>query len=175
MSSPRLRRTASRDRGAAFLIASCVLALAAPARADNGTDEAKRHFTNGVHLFEDRNFAGALVEFEASFQQNPMAAALQNIAVCQKGLFRYGEAIATLERMLREFVSQFSVDDKKAAEEVIKEMSALLGTIVLQVTPVDAKVSINEGLLAGDAMKSSVRLAAGEYRLAAEAFGYARQ
>jgi len=53
-----------------------------------------------VHLFEDRNFAGALVEFEASFKQNPTAAALQNIAVCQKGLFRYADANATLERML---------------------------------------------------------------------------
>jgi len=69
-------------------------------------DEAKRHFTNGVHLFEDRNFAGALVEFEASFQQNPTAAALQNIAVCQKGLFRYADAISTLERMLREFAAR---------------------------------------------------------------------
>src|SRR5262249_53131495 len=136
---------------------------------------AKRHFTNGVHLFEDRNFAGALVEFEASYQMNPTAAALQNIAVCQKGLFRYGEAITTLERMLRDFATQLSPDDKKAAEDAIKEMSALLGTVVLQVTPLDARVSINESPLTPEAVKSPVRLAAGEYRLAVEAPGYARQ
>jgi hypothetical protein len=145
------------------------------ARAEGTADEAKRHFTNGVHLFEDRNFAGALVEFEASFKVNPTAAALQNIAVCQKGLFRYGEAIATLERMLRDFAAQLSKDDKKAAEDAIREMSALLGTIVLEVTPPDARVSINESPLAAEALKSPVRLAAGEYRLAAEAPGYARQ
>ena len=79
------------------------LALLHLRREPRPADEAKRHFTNGVHLFEDRNFAGALVEFEASFKQNPTAAALQNIAVCQKGLFRYADAIATLERMLRDF------------------------------------------------------------------------
>src|SRR4051812_19747663 len=175
MSSPRLRRTASRDRGAAFLIASCVLALAAPARADNGTDEAKRHFTNGVHLFEDRNFAGALVEFEASYQQNPTAVALQNIAVCQKGLFRYAEAISTLERMLQAFKAQLSLEDKKAAEEAIRDMNALLGTVVLKITPPDARVSVNDATLSPEALKSPVRLAAGEYRVVAEAPGYARQ
>jgi len=36
-----------------------------------------------VRLFEDRNFAGALVEFEASYQKNPTAVALQNIAKLQ--------------------------------------------------------------------------------------------
>jgi hypothetical protein len=156
-------------------MALLVLAVARPSAAQAPADEAKRHFTNGVHLFEDRNFAGALVEFEASFQQNPTAAALQNIAVCQKGLFRYAEAIATLERMLRDFAAQLSGDDKKAAEDAIKEMSALLGTVVLQVTPADAKVSINEAPLSAEALKSPVRLAAGEYRLAVEAPGYARQ
>jgi hypothetical protein len=157
------------------LVAASLLALVLARPAGAEADEAKRHFTNGVHLFEDRNFAGALVEFEASFQQNPTAAALQNIAVCQKGLFRYSEAIATLERMLRDFAAQLSADDKKAAEEAIKEMSALLGTVVLQVTPPDAKVSINESPLSPEALKSPVRLAAGEYRLAVEAPGYARQ
>jgi PEGA domain len=158
-----------------LVAAMLTVAFARPAAAQAPADEAKRHFTNGVHLFEDRNFAGALVEFEASFQMNPTAAALQNIAVCQKGLFRYAEAISTLERMLREFAAQLSADDKKAAEDAIREMSALLGTVVLQVTPADARVSINEAPVSQEALKSPVRLAAGEYRLAVEAPGYARQ
>jgi hypothetical protein len=115
------------------------------------------------------------VEFEASYQRNPTAVALQNIAVCQKGLFRYADAIATLERMLRDFSAQLSPDDKKAAEDAIRDMSALIGTVILKVTPADAKVSINEAPLSAEAMKKPVRLAAGEYRIAAEAPGYARQ
>jgi hypothetical protein len=155
------------------LVALCVAttsgAHAAPA------DEAKRHFTNGVHLFEDRNFAGALVEFEASFQLNPTSAALQNIAVCQKGLFRYAEAISTLQRMLRDFATQLSADDKKAAEDAIREMGALLGSVILQVTPPDARVSINDAPLSAEALRAPIHLAAGEYRLGVEAPGYARQ
>ncbi|MET0594048.1 MAG: hypothetical protein ABW133_15215 [Polyangiaceae bacterium] len=159
---------------AAIAMLAAIAFSASPLRAQP-TDDAKRHFTNGVHLFEDRNFAGALVEFEASFQKNPTAVALQNIAVCQKGLFRYADAIATLERMLRDFGPQLSPDDKKAAEDAIRDMNALLGTIVVKVTPPDAKVSVNDQILSPDALKNPVKLAAGEYRVVAEAPSHARQ
>jgi tetratricopeptide (TPR) repeat protein len=167
-----------RDAARRFVVAIACLAVIAlfpsPLRAE-GPDEAKRHFTNGVHMFEDRNFAGALVEFEASYQKNPTAVALQNIAVCQKGLFRYGDAIATLERLLRDFGPQLSPDDKKAAEDAIRDMNALLGTIVVKVTPEDAKVSVNDQILSAEAKKNPIRLAAGEYRVIAEAPSHARQ
>jgi hypothetical protein len=169
----RLRRSwASFVPLLAFFVA---LSLVATPLFAEGSDDAKRHFTNGVHLFEDRNFAGALVEFEASYQKNPTAVALQNIAVCQKGLFRYADAIGTLERMLRDFGPQLSAEDKKAAEDAMRDMTALLGTIVVKVTPADAKVSVNDAPLSAEAQKSPVRLAAGEYRVVAEAPGHARQ
>ena len=158
-----------------FFALVATLWLFSPSARAQAADEAKRHFTNGVHLFEDRNFAGALVEFEASFKQNPTAAALQNIAVCQKGLFRYADANATLERMLHDFGAQLSAEDKKAAEDAMREMSALIGTIVIKITPSDARVSINDSPLAPEAVKSPIKLAAGEYRIAAEAPGFARQ
>jgi hypothetical protein len=166
-----------RHRSPGFLLLAAlatVWLLALPAFAQSA-DEAKRHFTNGVHMFEDKNFAGALVEFEASFKLNPTAAALQNIAVCQKGLFRYADANATLERLLKDFGAQLSSDDKKAAEDAMREMAALIGTVVIKVTPTDARVSINDTPLAPEAAKIPVKLAAGEYRIAAEAPGFARQ
>lgn len=169
----RLRHASRRLASALAFFAS--IAIVAPPIFADVSDDAKRHFTNGVHLFEDRNFAGALVEFEASFKKNPTAVALQNVAVCQKGLFRYADAIATLERMLRDFGPQLSPEDKKAAEDAIRDMTALLGTIVVKVTPADAKVSVGDVPLSAEAQKSPVRLAAGEYRIVAEAPGHARQ
>ena len=159
----------------ALLTALMALTLFLPHAQAQAADDAKRHFTNGVRLFEDRNFAGALVEFEASYQKNPTAVALQNIAVCQKGLFRYADAIGTLERMLRDFGPQLSPEDKKAAEDAIRDMTALLGTIVIKVTPPDARVSVNDAILSPEALKNPVKLAAGEYRIVAEAPGHARQ
>jgi hypothetical protein len=151
------------------------LAASTPARAGAGAPgDAKRHFDNGVRLAEDRNFASALVEFEASYQQNPTAAALQNVAVCQKGLFRYAEAIATLERMMKDFGAQLSAADKRAADEAIAEMKSLLGTIVIRTTVAGARVTINENAVAPEALGKPVPLAAGQYRIAADAPGHGR-
>jgi hypothetical protein len=159
----------------AFALSLVLLAASTPARAASGTpSEAKRHFDNGVRLAEDRNFSSALVEFEASYQQNPTAAALQNIAVCQKGLFRYAEAIATLERMTRDFAAQLSAADKRAADDAIAEMRTLLGTIVIRITPADARVTINEKQVSAEALAKPVSLAAGQYRIAAEAPAHTR-
>jgi hypothetical protein len=159
----------------AFALSLVLPAASTPAHAAAGTQsEAKRHFNNGVRLAEDRNFSSALVEFEASYQQNPTAAALQNIAVCQKGLFRYAEAIATLERMMKDFAAQLSAADRRAAEDAIAEMKALLGTIVIRTTPADARVTINEQPVSPDALAKPVSLAAGQYRITAEAPGHAR-
>ena len=121
-----------------FMLALTGIVLVRPARAE-GSDEAKRHFTNGVHLFEDRNFAGALVEFEASFQQNPTAAALQNIAVCQKGLFRYAEAIATLEGAMKE-ATQFANDiAKQENEDALAKVKATGKTQIIELGPEEKK------------------------------------
>lgn len=159
----------------AFALSLVLLAASTPGRAAPAApSEAKRHFDNGVRLAEDRNFSSALVEFEASYQQNSTAAALQNIAVCQKGLFRYAEAIATLERMTRDFSAQLSAADKRAADDAIAEMKALLGTIVIRTSPADARVTINEKQLSAEALAKPVSLAAGQYRIAAEAPGHAR-
>ena len=52
---------------------------------------------------------------------------------------------------------------------ILRKVERVLGTVVLQVTPPDARVSINEAPLSPEALKNPVRLAAGEYRLAVEA------
>jgi hypothetical protein len=159
----------------AFALSLVLFASGAPAlAAGNAPGEARRHFDTGVRLAEDRNFPSALVEFEASYQQNPTAAALQNIAVCYKSLFRYAEAIATLERMIADFSAQLSPADRRAAEHAIAEMKALHGTIVIRTNPPGARLTINERPFSAEELGRPVSLAAGQYRIVAESPGYAR-
>src|SRR6187399_627350 len=65
------------------------------------TAEARRHFKLGIKLYQDTNYPGALAEFEAAYAAKPGPGSLQNIALCQKALFRYREAAATLEQLLK--------------------------------------------------------------------------
>src|ERR1700742_1591324 len=56
------------------------------------TQSARRHFRTGVKLYRDGNYKGALAEFEAAYRDKPSAGSLQNVALCQKALFRYPQA-----------------------------------------------------------------------------------
>src|SRR5687768_13951352 len=67
---------------------------------DEKTRLARTHFKNGVKLYRDTNYPGALAEFEAAYAAKPGSGSLQNVALCQKALFRYAEAAETLEQLL---------------------------------------------------------------------------
>src|SRR5579859_605428 len=108
-------------------------AQAAPAPAgEDALDEAKRHFTQGVALYNDGNFGAALAEFEASNRAHPSVGVLYNIGLCLKGQFRYAESIETLQRFLREAqpLPKVATPERRAeVEQLIGEMRALLVTV----------------------------------------------
>ena len=95
--------------------------LGAPVRAaaetpapDAKTTEARRHFKNGLGLYQSGNYAGALAEFEAAYEEKPGPGSLQNVALCQKALLRYAEAADTLKLLLERHESELSEDEKTA-------------------------------------------------------------
>src|SRR5688500_11122356 len=90
----------------AALLLVCGPALAAPpkkappAADDKNTEEAKRHFKQGVALYNDGNFGAALAEFEQANKLRPSPAVLYNIGLTQKALFRYNDAIDSLNEYI---------------------------------------------------------------------------
>ena len=75
-------------------------APAPPAAPDPAVlEEAKRHFAQGVALYNDGNYNAALAEFEAAYRVRPSPGVLDNIGLTQKGLVRYNDAIASLGRL----------------------------------------------------------------------------
>ena len=103
----------------------------APAKgaADERTELARRHFKNGVKLFQDKNYQGALAEFEAAYELKPGASSLQNIALCLKALFRYAEAARKLDLLLARHGGELSDDERRAVREAIDELNQLVGSI----------------------------------------------
>jgi hypothetical protein len=146
------------------------LVSARPAFADND-EEGKRHFRAGVGLFQGGNFSGALAEFQASQQLRPTASALQNIALCQKALFRYVEATATLEKLSREYGDKLPAAEKKAVRDAIEEMRPRIASVVVAVSPPSAALSVDGQGLPGGAERK-VQLDVGEHVFEAEAPGH---
>jgi copper chaperone CopZ len=162
--------------GSALAVAAPPAAAAAESAGDTpeGTLEARRHFKVGIRLYQDTNYAGALVEFEAAYAAKPGPGSLQNVALCQKALFRYREAAATLEQLLAQHAAELSEGEKKAVTDAITELHGLVGSIVVDVDPSDAKVTLDGRALAPSELHVPVEVNVGEHSVVADAAGYAR-
>jgi tetratricopeptide (TPR) repeat protein len=150
-----------------------VSACTTTAWADGDDAAGVAHFKSGVGLFRDGNYAGALAEFEESYRLRPGASALQNIALCQRQLFRYAASIGSLEKMLKSYGGTLSADDKLAAETALRELRERVTKVTLQVTPKNAALLIDgkpvEGN--GDGVRRLV-LDVGEHTVVASAPGF---
>ena len=153
-------------------------AMAAEPSPDAATDpwtlEARKHFKNGVKLYQEGNPAAALVEFEAAYQKKPGPGSLQNVALCQKALLRYAEAADTLKLLLDRHGSELSEEERTAARLAHDELEAQVGSILVRVRPSHARVTLDGRSLDITSLGVPVRTNAGDHAVTAEAPGYAR-
>ena len=137
-------------------------------------DAAKRHFEQAVALFNEGNYSAALVEFEQAYKLRPSAFVLYNIGLTQKALFRYTDAIESLQRFLDE--SQNLAPEKRAeATQIITEMKALLADVTLEITPAEATVTVDGRVVGKAPLAKPVAIAAGAHKLEVTAEGYEPQ
>ena len=148
--------------------ASVVLA---PAAAFAEVEAYKQHMDNGVKLFADHNYPAAIAEFQAAYQLKPKASPLINVALCYKAQFKYPKAIETLEEALSKHADTLDEADKKAAEDAIAEMKALLAHVKVTVTPPEAAITVDGETQAPDAEKK-IALSPGTHKIGAKLEGY---
>ncbi len=147
-------------------------ATAAPAGVyvDPAALEGRRHFQQGVALFNDGNFDGALAEFTASYDAQQIPEVFYNIALSQKALFRYSDAIASLHRYI-ERASGLSGAKRREVEALIIDMQALLAPVSIEVSVADARVAV-DGNVIGLSPLGAVQIAGGTHRLTVTLDGY---
>jgi len=141
---------------------------------DERTEQARRHFKNGIKLFQDRDFAGALAEFEASYKLKPGPASLQNIALSLKELRRYAEAANALDALLKRHSAELRDDETRAVKDALGELADLIASLVIVVTPAGANVTVDGRGISAAERAQGVRVGVGEHTISAEAPGYQR-
>lgn len=155
--------------------AAVVVTTTTTAKAAEGDAErAKRHFDSGVKLYTDKNYAGALAEFEAAYRLKPGVSSLKNIALCQKGLFRYAEAAATLRMALEKHGPELSAQDRTAIEAAADELSGLVGSVVVRSNVATARITLGGRALTQAEISKPMTLNVGEHTFTADAPGYAK-
>ncbi|MBI4703247.1 MAG: tetratricopeptide repeat protein [Deltaproteobacteria bacterium] len=183
---------AGRGARARRAVLACVLALAvlaaggraaaqpraaAPTPAAGAADERsqyQRHLDNGLMLFEEKNFAGAITEFRAAYRAEPKASPLINLALTFKQLGDYPKAIEQLRQALDKHADTMSADDQRAARRAIAEMEALLGHLSVRIEPAsaasEAKLFINDE--ERGSVGQPIPLSPGRYLVEARLDGY---
>lgn len=133
-------------------------------------EQARRHFAQGVALFESRDYDAALAEFEAAQRIRPHPRILRNVAASQEALHMYIDAIATLERVAAD--AQATPAERREAEGHLRELRALLARIELIVEPAGAEVLIDDHLVGTAPLPEPVPVASGMVRVVVRMAGY---
>jgi hypothetical protein len=164
------------------LVGSLLLALPAPAQSvrenepetpDAATLDARRHFKAGTKLYRDGNYGGALAEFEEAYRLKPGPGSLQNVALSQKGLFRYFEAAESLELLLTRHGAELSDGEQRAVADALSELRGLVVTVRVRVLPAGARVVMDGRVLSEQELAAPLVLNVGEHTFSADAAGYA--
>lgn len=135
-------------------------------------DEAKNLFKEGIEAFHAGDYPTALESFEASYAIRPMPKILFNMAMCQKAMYRYSDALETFEK----FIQTANLPaDSPMHREVDSERSELLskvGRITVISTPLRAQVLIDGTPIGETPLMSAHPVDPGEHHITVEKKGY---
>ena len=144
-----------------------------PSAADKLAD-ARLHFQQGVALYQDHNYDAALAEFQGAYAASNEPIVLYNMGLTFKALFRYGDAVATLDHYLKESVARneaVTPERRTEVEGIIAEMKSLLAAVTIVVQPPQATVRV-DGRAVGLGIDGVVQLAAGTHAIDASQTDY---
>jgi len=136
--------------------------------------EARLHFQQGVALFREQNYDAALAEFQGAYGISSEPVVLYNLGLTYKALFRYPEAIETLERYVSESAAKghpVAKDRRAEVETIIAEMRSLLADVTIVLTPPDAALRV-DGRPVVLGVDGVVKLPAGSHAIEANAADY---
>jgi tetratricopeptide (TPR) repeat protein len=132
------------------------VALAEP---DVVVGEAERHFQEGVALYLEADYRGALVEFTRAYTLAPNGVVLFNIGETEYQLRDYAGALDAFQRYLFEAPA----DDKNRpiAERNIKDLRTRVGQLRVVTVPPGATVSINDRVVGESPLQKPIVVGAG--------------
>lgn len=108
------------------------------------TGPAKEHYENARLLFDNGDYAGALLKFRQAYESSRDARLLWNIAACEKKQRHYAKMSLLIEQYLREGGPLISEIERSNAESVLDTLQPFVGQIELRVNEPGAAVTIDD-------------------------------
>jgi hypothetical protein len=140
--------------------------------ADALPPSARTVYEAGRILFQDGDFATALLKFEDTYARANDPRLLWNIAACQKNLRHYAKAIEVIRRYLAESGARLSTQDRVEAQDLSAAIEPFTTTLALRVSEDAADVWLDEELLGRSPLAAPVQVDIGTRRVRAKKAGF---
>jgi len=156
------------------VLASSIATFEQVARAEQAVAmaEARQLFERGVELFSEENYPAALVAFQSSYELRESPVVLFNIAMCQRAIFRFPDAIDSFREYLRRWGEDVGRERRDEVEELVGEMNAQLLLLTVNVSVTGAEVLLDGELVGSAPLSEPLRLGPGEHVVEARAPGH---
>jgi hypothetical protein len=151
-----------------------LLLVSSVAHADERAD-AEARFRDGVALQKVEDFDAAIQAYESSLELYPSKSALFNLANCLKAVHRYPEALRAFERLLAEHGPELDGVMRTAAQEQVRTLQSLTGTLSVAVSPEGAEVFVDGESVGKSPHSQSLALSVGTHEVEGKLDGFVPQ
>jgi hypothetical protein len=147
-------------------------APAAPAAPPNADEDAAIRFKRGLKLFDDGDYALALVEFERAYSLAPNYRALYNVALVNAQLGRYAAATRAFEQYLHDGGDGVAAERQAQVRSRLADLKLRTATLDVSINAPGAEILLDGKPLEASQLHGPVLIDAGEHTLRASAPGY---
>jgi tetratricopeptide (TPR) repeat protein len=148
------------------------LAPLRPVAGAQAGEEASTRFNRGLQLFDEGDYALALVEFERAYQLAPNYRALYNIGLVNVQLGRYADATRTFDRYLRDGGEEITPQRKVEVANALSELKLRTATVDVSSSVPFADVSLDGKPIDPTLFHGPTLIDAGEHTFRATASGF---
>lgn len=161
----------------AALIIQVGVAHAAPAASNDlaleGTvTEAQERFRRALELYQEGNLDAARAEFHRAYESSPNYRVLYNLGQVEFELHDYPEALATMQKYLREGGARVPADRRAQVTADIEKLQSRVANLDIRVNVQNAQISIDDVPVGQSPLPAPVVVSAGRRRITVSRIGY---
>lgn len=143
-----------------------------PPLADVLTGMAKAEYEAGKVLYQDKDYANAIIKFQRAYELSNDPRLLLNVAICAKNLRRYTLVFSTLDKLKEDKSPLLTDGDRQAASELAKTVLAFVSPLKLTVNEAGAAVFVDDDQVGTTPLTKEVLLDVGKRRIRVTKPGY---
>ncbi len=144
-----------------------------PPAAANAEAEAGTHFQRALELYEEQDFAGALVEFRRAHDLFPTYKLFYNIGQVCFQLNDYACALKNFEAYLKDGGGNVSTERRTEVEQELAKLRQRVGRLEIVTNIPDVDIAIDDVPVGKTPLPSSLVVSTGKRRITGTHEGYA--